>query len=539
MGFRDMRTYAKFFFTPLLGFALAAASLVITPQPVVAEELKVGLAAEPSAMDPHFHNLSPNNALLSHIFNRLIEMDEKQRLIPGLATSWKVIDGTIWEFKLRPGVKWHDGSPFTADDVVFTIGRAGNVPNSPSSFGSAVKGKTAVKVDDLTVRISTPTVYPTMGNDLATIMIVSKKNGEGATTEDYNSGKAAIGTGPFKLTKFTPGDRIEMARNDDYWGTKPKWEKVTFRPIKVGASRVAALLAGDVDIIEDVPTTDIERLKKEPKLELSQGVSNRLIYFFVDHARETTPFAKGKDGADIKNPLRDRKVRLAMSKAINRPAIVDRLMEGVAIPASQFLPEGYFGVSDKLQPEKYDPEGAKKLLAEAGLPNGFKLTLHSPNGRYTNDAKIAEAVAQMLTRVGIETNIELLPPAVFFKRASSGSPEGGPEFSFILVGWSAGTGEASGSVKPLVATFDKDKGMGATNRGRYSNAEVDRLITEALKTVDDPKRAALLAEATEIAINDLAVIPLHYQVNTWAARKGLKYTARSDEYTLVTYLKSN
>jgi len=521
--------------------AWAACTLVavLPASPLAAQELKVGLAAEPSAMDPHFHNLTPNNSLLSHIFERLIEMDEKQRLIPGLAESWKIVDGTIWEFKLRAGVKWHDGSPFTADDVVFTINRAGNVPNSPSSFGSAVKGKTATKVDDLTVRISTPTVYPTMGNDLATIMVVSKKYGEGATTEDYNTGKAAIGTGPYKLVKFTPGDRIEVARNDAYWGKKPKWEKVTFRPIKVGPARVAALLAGDVDLIEDVPTSDIERLKKEPKLEISQGVSNRLVYFFVDHQRDTTPFAKGKDGADIKNPFKDRRVRLAMSKAINRDAIVQRVMEGVAIPASQFLPEGYFGVSDKLKPERFDLDGAKKLLAEAGLPNGFKLTLHSPNGRYTNDTKIAEAVAQMLTRAGIETNLELLPPAVFFQRASAGGPNGGPEFSFILVGWSAGTGEASGSLKPLVQTFNREKGTGATNRGRYSNPEVDKLIDEALQTVDDPKRAALLAQATDIAIGDLAVIPLHYQVNTWAAKKGLKYTARSDEYTLVTYLTEN
>ena len=501
--------------------------------PASAQDLKIGLSAEPSSMDPHYHNLTPNNAFLSHIFERLVEMDEKQRLIPGLAESWKPINDTVWEFKLRKGVTWHDGTAFTADDVVFTFGRAGNVPNSPSSFGGAIKGKTVTKVDDHTVQITAGTVYPVMANDLATIMIVSKKYGDGAQTPDYNSGKAAIGTGPFKLVKFTPGDRIELARNDAYWGKKAGWPKASFRLIKSGPSRVAALLAGDVDVIEDVPTADIERLKKEPKLELSSGVSNRVVYFFVDHARETTPFAKGKDGAEIKNPLRDARVRKAMSKAINRKVIVDRVMEGAALPASQFLPEGYFGVSGKLKPEAYDPDAAKKLLAEAGLSNGFKLTLHSPNGRYTNDVKIAEAVAQMLTRVGIETSIEALPPATFFTRASTGGPGGGPEFSFILVGWSAGTGEASGSVKPLVNTFDKATGRGATNRGRYSNAEVDKLTDEALKTNDDPKRAALLAKATEVAIEDVAIIPLHYQVSYWATRKGLTYKARSDENTLV------
>ena len=515
---------------------VVVAGTLLMPAAAAAQEIKIGLSAEPSSMDPHYHNLTPNNAFLSHVYERLIEMDERQRLIPGLAESWKVVDETIWEFKLRKGVTWHDGTPFTADDVVFTFTRAANVPNSPSSFGGAIKGKTVTKVDDHTVRFTTGSVYPTMANDIATIMIVSKKHGDGANTPEYNSGKAAIGTAAFKLAKFTPGDRIELIRNDSYWGKKAPWEKATFRLIKSGPTRVAALLAGDVDFIEDVPTADIERLKKESKVEIASATSNRVVYFFVDHAREMTPFARGKDGAEIKNPLQDLRVRQAMSKAINRQAIVDRVMENAAIPASQFLPAGYFGVSEKLKPEAFDAAGARKLLADSGLPNGFKLTLHTPNGRYTNDIKIAEAVAQMLTRVGIETAIEALPPATFFTRASTGGPGGGPEFSFILVGWSAGTGEASGSVKPLVNTFDKATGRGATNRGRYSNAEVDRLTDEALKTNDDPGRAALLAKATEIAIDDVAIIPLHYQVSTWAARKGLTYKARSDENTLLSGL---
>ena len=454
--------------------------------------------------------------------------------MPELATSWKPINDTTWEFKLREGVKWHDGSPFTADDVVFTFERAPNVPNSPSSFASAIKGKTVKKIDDLTVQITTADVYPNMANDVSTVMIVSRKNAGDAKTEDYNSGKAAIGTGPYKLTKFTPGDRIEFERSDIYWGAKPQWEKLTFKPIKAGPARVAALLAGDVDMIEGVPTIDIERLKKESKITLAQEVSNRVIYFFTDQGRDQTPFATAKDGSAIKNPFKDQRVRLAMSKAINRDAIVARVMEGVAIPAGQFLPDGYFGVSDKVKPEKYDPAGAKKLLTEAGFPDGFKLTLHGPNGRYINDVKIVEAVAQMLTRIGVETKIETLPPAVFFKRASAGGPDGTPEFSFILVGWSSGTGEASGSVKPLVATFDRSTGFGASNRGRYSNKQVDDLVRQALATVDNDKRAALLANATEIAMKDVAIIPSHFQVNTWAVRKGLSYAARSDEYTLAT-----
>jgi peptide/nickel transport system substrate-binding protein len=229
----------------------------------------------------------------------------------------------------------------------------------------------------------------------------------------------------------------------------------------------------------------------------------------------------------------DRRVREAISKAINRPAIVERVMEGVAIPAGQLLPEGFFGVSPKLKPETYDPEAAKKLLAEAGYPDGFGLTLHGPNDRYINDAKICQAIGQMLARIGIKAEVETMSKSVFFSKASRGGPDKSPAFSFILVGWGSGTGEASSPLKSLLHTYDKARGFGASNRGRYSNAEVDRLIEQALATVDDAKREKLLQQATEVAIEDLGIIPLHYQVNVWATRKGLAYTPRTDEYTLA------
>ena len=269
---------------------------------------------------------------------------------------------------------------------------------------------------------------------------------------------------------------------------------------------------------------------------LASGISNRVIYLHMDVFRDDSPYITGTDG---KNPLMDLRVRKAISKAINRDAIVARVMEGVAIPAGQLLPPGFFGTSENLKPEPYDPEGAKKLLAEAGYPDGFGMTIHGPNDRYINDAKIAQAIGQMLTRIGIETKVETMPKSVYFRSASRGGPDGTPKYSFILVGWGSGTGEASSPLKSLIHTKDADRGFGASNRGRYSNPEADKLIEEALATVDDPKRAALLAKATEIAINDLAIIPLHYQVNTWATRKeaGLKYLPRTDERTMFRSLK--
>jgi peptide/nickel transport system substrate-binding protein len=501
--------------------------------PAVAQDLRIGIAAEPTSMDPHYHALSPNISLHWNVFERLIATDAKEQHLPQLATQWTVLaDGITWEFKLRQGVKWHDGSPFTADDVVYSAERVPNVPNSPGLFSYATKGKTFKKIDDHTVHISTGAPSPLTPNDMSAVFIVAKAYAATATSADFNSGKAMIGTGPYKFAEYVPGDRVTLTRNDAYWGDKPTWAKVLVKPIKAGPARTAALLAGDVDLIEDVPTADIERLRKDDKVEVHQTASNRSIYFAMDQFRDDSPFVRAKDGSVIKNALRDKRVRLALSKAINRDAIVSRVMETAAIPASQYLPEGYFGIVQGAKPVGYDVEGAKKLLAEAGLPNGFKLTLHGPNGRYTNDVRVLEAAAQMFTRIGIETTIETLPPGPFFTRASTGAG-GLPEFSMMLVGWSPSTGENSGALRPQLTTFDRDKGTGTANRGRYSNAALDALVAEALLTVDNPKRADLLARATQLAIDDTAWIPLHYQINTWASRKDITFVPRSDELTLI------
>lgn len=522
---------------PLMRASLAAAAMLgllsfTVPVQAAGGTVTVAVGADVFTTDPH--KISGGGEYLFHtqVFEGLYGHDLTGKLEPLLATGHTVsADGLTYTFTLRPNVKFHDGSPFTADDVIFTFERAPAVPNSPSSFGLYIKGKTFEKVDDLTVRITTAEPYPLMPEDLSTVYVISKKAAEGATTADFNSGKAAIGTGPYKFMEYVPKERITVTANKDYWGTKPAWDKVTFRPITSPPSRVAAILAGDVDLIEEVPTVDIERLKTDKKLTITSGVSNRVIYLAMDQFRDVTPFATG--AAEGKNPLRDLKVRKAMSKAINRDAIVSRIMEGAALPAGQLLADGFFGISPNLKPEKYDPDGAKKLLAEAGYPKGFGLTLHSPNNRYINDAKISEAVAAMLTRVGIQTKLETLPWNVFASRATSGGPDKTPEFSFILGGWGSGTGETAGSLKSLLQTWDPKTGGGAANRGRYSNPEMDKVLKEALATIDNTKRAALLAKANELALNDVGIIPLHYQVNFWAAKAGLRYAPRADERTLA------
>jgi peptide/nickel transport system substrate-binding protein len=509
---------------------LLLAGLMGAVATAAAQDLRIMLATEPTSVDPHFHVTTPNMAFSTHLFDRLVHMDERQQLVPGLAVSWRAIDPLTWEFQLRRGVTWHDGSPFSADDVLFSARRAANVPNSPSGFGMYLKGKTFSKVDAHTIHVTTAEPYPLMPNDLATIAIVSSAYGTNASTADYNSGKAAVGTGPYKFVSFKPGEKIELAANPNYWGEKPAWAKVVVTHSKAGPARVAALLAGDVDVIEDVPTIDIAKLRSEARVVLAQAQSYRVVFLQMDQWRETTPFANAKDGSAIKNPFKNLKVRRALMHAINREGLIARVMDGNAVPARQLLPDGFFGISQALKPIAYDVELAKKLLAEAGYPNGFKVTLHGPSGRYPNDTRIIEAVAQMLGRIGIETSIETMPPAVFFTRASTGA-DGQPEFSLFLAGWGAASGENSSPLKGLIATFDKATGFGSSNRGRYSGKAVDEAMDAALRTIDVAQVKAGLARATELAMADVALLPILHPLNTWATRKGLTYKARTDEAT--------
>lgn len=518
-----------------LAAALAAA---LGAAPALAQSLRIGISAEPSSIDPHYHNLTPNNALARHVFEPLIGQDAQQRLIPALAESWQALDDTTWEIRLRQGVRFHDGTPFTADDVLATIRRIPEVPNSPSSFAPFVAGMTVEKIDDHTIRITTAAPAPLVPTNLSTFGIVSAACADGLTTEAFNALECQGGTGPFRYAAYRAGERVELVRNSDYWGPAPAWDSLTFSFLTSAPTRVAALLAGDVDVIEGVPPADVPQLTATAGIELFSTLSNRVIYFHMDQFREVSPFVTARDGSPIANPLRDVRVREALSRAINRPAIVTRIMDGQAEPASQVLATSFFGTSPNLEPTAYDPEGARRLLAEAGFPDGFRMRMHGPAGRYTNDTQIIEAVAQMFTRIGVETDLETIPPGNFFTRASTGA-DGEPEFSFILVGWGAGTGETSGSLRSLLGTFDRARGSGAANRGRYSNPALDARLDEALATVDDARRAVLLAEASEIAMRDFGIIPLHYQRNVWAARTGFAVEARADEFTLATGITRN
>jgi peptide/nickel transport system substrate-binding protein len=502
-------------------------------QPAAAQELRIAVQSEITSVDPHFQNYGPNNGLSRHLFDALIHFDKDDNIVPGLAESWKAMSDTTWELKLRKGVKFHDGSAFTADDVVFSVERVRSIQRSPNPFTTYLGARKVEKVDDHTVRFISPEPDPLLVNNLPQIAISSAKAGRNATQDDFNQGRAAIGTGPYKFLRWAPSDRAIIERNEDYWGPKPDYQRVVFRPIPNDVARVAALLAGDIDVIENIPTADVARLKADPRIAVSSALATRMMYLHLDRHRDISPHITAKDGSPIPNPLHNLKVRQAMSAAINRPAIVERLMENEAEPAGQFLVERYPGASKILKPEPFDLPKARRLLAEAGYPNGFRMTLHGPVNRYPNDTKVLESIAQMFTRAGVEAKVETLPPSNFFSRASSGGPGGIPEFSVIFAGGGTNTAEPASALIPLLLTNDRAKNTGSANRGRYSNPKADELVLSALRVMDDAKRNAMLAEATEIIFNDLGMIPLYFVNNTWASRRPIKVEARTDEYTIA------
>jgi peptide/nickel transport system substrate-binding protein len=489
--------------------------------------LRIGLAAPNTTLDPHLQSNAPNNAVATHIFDSVIVNDEASRARPGLAASWRVLDDTHWEFALQPNVRFSDGSALTVEDIAASIDRATTIPSNASFRTYTRSIKTIAAGTSNTFIVETKAPDPLLLNSLSRIRIVCAKYKD-APSSDFNSGKAAIGTGPYLFREYVPGSHVLLVRNDAHWGPKPPWSEVILRIVADKGARIAGLLSGDLDLIEDVPHEGLERVKANDRLHTISGISSRIVYFGMDQKRDVTPFATDATGKPLeRNPFRDRKVREAIDLAINRQAIVERVMDGAAMIATQYLPPGGFGTSPNIKASAYDPAKAKALLAGAGYPSGFRLTIHGPNDRYTNDARIVQAVAQMLTRIGITAKVEVMPWAVYSGR------NGNAEFSFSLGSWGVNTGETSNPIVALNATYDKDAGTGASNFGRYSNPKVDELVKQAAHTMVDDRRAQLLAEVSEIVFADRAILPLHHEGLTWAARKSIQYTPRADQYTLA------
>ncbi len=515
-------------FAALLGATVSTGAL--------AQTLNIGVRAGPESIDPHFTATGTHAEALKHVFDTLTWSGDKLQIEPRLALSWKTLEPTVWEFKLRPGVKFHDGSDFTAEDVKFSIERIPVVagPNPTTIYVRRVK---EVKiVDPLTVHIVTDGPAPNLPNDFIRLFIVSHKAAAGLTkdnaNEAFNSGKAAVGTGPYKFVSWTPKDQMILDRFDGYWGEKEPWAKVVRKELPNDAARVAQLKAGQVDLIVRVPASDVPTLKRDAKLTVSTIESVYLFNMELD-MRDKSPQISAKDGSALpKNPLQDAKVREAIDLAIDRPALAEIAMEGLGTPANQLVTPTIAGFNKSLPALKPDIARAKKLLEEAGYPNGFKVTFSFTNDRLPGDRQVGTSIAQMLARIGIEVNANAQPGAVFFPARLRG------DFSMSMSGWGTLTGEANYTLSSVVHSNDPAKKLGAFNVLGYKNAEVDKLIEDAAVEMDEAKRNQMLADAAAIVAKDRPRLPIAAVGSASAMQKAkVTISPRVDEDTLAMDIK--
>jgi peptide/nickel transport system substrate-binding protein len=514
------------FTSSALSLSVLAVMGMISPQTIHAADLTYAISAPATSTDPHYQNASQNNAALRNLYQTLVQIDASGQMIPDLAESWRAVDDRTWEFKIHPA-KFHDGSDLTVEDIIYSLDRPATITNSPSSFTIYTKAIVDKQiVDKNTIRLITATPYPLLPLDLTNIFVVKKSAVEKLTTADLNAGRGVVGSGPFSFVSFTPDDKLVLRRSEHYSGPKPDWDNVTVRFVPNDGARTTALLSGSVDAIENVPTPDIEKIKANPDLVFASKKSQRVVFLFLDSGRDKPPGITGVDGKPLAaNPLKDARVRQAINLAIDRQAIRDRVMQQLAYPTNNIVFDGGEGFLPKYENVPVDATKAKRLLAEAGYPDGFQLTIAAPNNRLINDEKVVQVIAQMLTRIGIKTQVDAMPFAVINTRGGKG------EFAASMMAWGTTT-EGSIPIRALLACANAEKGWGPVNWGNYCNPKLDELLAQAVSTVDTPRRKALLEQAVEIVLDDMALVPLYFQGSTWAARKGIKIIPRSDERTM-------
>ena len=513
--------------------ALALALLLAAPA-ADARDLVFGRGTEQAAIDPHFNDAGNDVSTNQNIYDRLVEMNARQEMTPGLATSWRALDPLRWEIKLRAGVTFHDGSPFGPEDVAFSLDRPNHVVGAAAPWTRSVASVAGVEVvDDTTIIVRTKTPKPMLMDEIGNVFIVSKKVAGSATTEDFNAGRAAIGTGPYRFVSWQRGDRVELRGYPQHWHGTPEFDRVTLRFVPNTAARIADLMAGAVDVIDGVPPNDLPTVSARKELRIWSGLTNRITFLAIDSGRPVTPFATDLAGNPLpKNPLADVRVRRALSKMINRPALVERVAGGQGVVAGQIVPPGQGGYADDLAPDALDLESARKLLAEAGYPQGFGLTIQSSNDRFPEDSAVLQALGQMFTRGGIKMNgVNSMPFNVMIGQAAQ------QKFSLFLWAYNSGAPDASEGLKSLLATRNIAAGMGGSNRSQYSNAAFDAVLAQALGEFDDAKRNALFADATRLAIrDDVGMIPLYWQKHAWGTKADLTYDANVQDDNAVRFV---
>lgn len=500
----------------ILALALCASLNMTSTQ---AADITIAYAADPVTMDPN-EQISTGVLQMSHlVFDGLVRFDSKLNPEPRLATSWEQLTDTSMRFHLRKGVKFHSGNTMTADDVIFSYNRISNSADFKAIFAPY---KEMVKVDDYTVDLIFKEVYPLVLANMSYLFILDKdfytgEDEHGLPKDRIEKSKNTFasthesGTGPFVYAYRQQGVKNVFEKFDNYWGSRGNVDKLTLVPIKENATRVSALLSGDVDLINPVPPTDLKRVEDNKNNTLYTIPTDRII---MAHMNQNTVPA-----------FKDVRVRQAVVHAINNTGIAQKIMRGFATPAGQMSPDVYLGHDPALVP-RFDLKKARALMKEAGYEDGFTITMISPNNRYQNDEKIAQSVASMLSKIKIKVNLTTMPKAQYWPEYDKCAAD------IQLIGWSSDTGDSANYSEFLTMTRNSDTGAGQYNCGFYSNSEVDALIGQANKTVDSAKRAELLQKVSQIEYKEAANIPLHWQNHAWG------YSNRLENFPDIVNLKN-
>jgi len=517
---------------PITLAAAGALALAVGLSPASAKTFRFAFQGNLNTLDPYTFNETFTLGVMGNVYEGLTKRDKDLTIIPGLAERWEVVEPTRWRFHLRRGVKFHNGNPFTADDVVFSADRV-RAPASDLKTRIPADVK-VVKVDDHTVDFVLSAPNPILHYEWDTWYMFDKEWSEANNTTapssaaDQNPGYAARnanGTGPFMVDSHQVGVRSTFKPNPSWWGkVEHNLTQVVFTPIPAAATRVAALLSGEVDMMDPVPIQDIERVNANPATTVMTGPELRAIHLGFDSKRNELVGASVKG----KNPFKDPRVRKAVYQAIDIEAIKTRVMRNLAAPVPLLIASQLYSRAGEFQRHPYDQAAAKKLLQEAGYGDGFEFIMDCPNDRYVNDEAICQAVVSMLARVGLKVNLNAQPRAQFFAKA------GNPNYnsSFFLLGWTPGSFDSWNVITNLAGCRDETGKGGPFNYGGYCNPKVDELARQILVESDTKKRDQLIFDAYKIMHEEVSHIPLHQQSLAWGASRKLDIAQRADNQIL-------
>jgi len=520
--------------------ALLAAGLstgLVAADAAKAETLRFAFQGSLNSLDPYTLNETFTLGMLGNVYEGLTRRGPNLEIEPALAESWEAVEPNRWRFHLRQGVKFANGNDFTAEDVVFSAERV-------QAEGSDLKTRLpsdikVLAVDDHTVDFVTSGPNPILFYEWDTWYIMDKEWATAndaiapTTAADLTKGYAAFnanGTGPFVIESHEPGVKTVLKPNDGWWDTpKHNLTEVIFTPIGSDATRVAALLSGEIDFMYPVPVQDIKRVQGNGGTDVMIGPELRTIFLGMDQMRDELLYSNVKG----KNPFKDERVRMAMYKAIDIEAIKAKVMRGLSAPSALMISPFLFSLSDDFERFPLDVEEAKLLMKEAGYEDGFEVGMDCPNDRYVNDEAICQAVVAMLARIGIKVNLNAQPKALYFAKVLA---PGGYDTSFYLLGWTPGSFDSWNVLHNLHGCRDESGAGGPFNLGGYCNPKVDELTAQILTEIDAGKRDQLIKQAYEMTTNEVSHIPLHQQALAWGVSDGVKVVQRADNQVMLYYI---